>query len=87
MGVLPLQFPDSEGVESLGLTGEEAIDVDGLDEALAAGGVDGRKVVVRAARSGADPMEFEARVRLDTPNEVGYYRHGGILQRVLRDLR
>jgi aconitate hydratase len=78
MGVLPLQFPDSEGAESLGLTGEEVIDVDGLDEA--------RKVRVRAARDGADPVEFEARVRLDTPNEVGYYRNGGILQRVLRDL-
>ena len=40
-----------------------------------------------AERDGADPVEFEARVRLDTPNEVGYYRNGGILQRVLRDLR
>jgi aconitate hydratase len=87
MGVLPLQFPDSEGAESLGLTGEEVIDVDGLDEALAAEGAERRQVVVRAERSGADPVEFEARARLDTPNEVGYYRHGGILQRVLRDLR
>jgi len=87
MGVLPLQFPDGEGVDSLGLTGEEVIDVDGLDAALAAADTATRKVVVRAAREGGDPVEFQARVRLDTPNEVGYYRHGGILQRVLRDLR
>jgi aconitate hydratase len=84
MGVLPLEFPDSEGAESLGLTGEETIDVEGLDEALAA---EARRVSVRATRDGGDPVEFEARVRLDTPNEVGYYRNGGILQRVLRDLR
>ena len=63
------------------------IDVEGLEEALAAAGAEARKVRVRAARDGADPVEFEARVRLDTPNEVGYYRNGGILQRVLRDLR
>ena len=68
MGVLPLQFPDSEGAESLGLTGEEVVDVDHLDEALAASGPGPRTVVVRAARNGADPVEFEARVRLDTPN-------------------
>jgi aconitate hydratase len=87
MGVLPLQFPHPEGAESLGLTGEEVVDVDGLDEALAASGAEPRQVTVRAAREGADAVEFEARVRLDTPNEVAYYRNGGILQRVLRDLR
>jgi len=87
MGVLPLQFPDGESVDSLGLTGEEVFDVDGLDEALATADAAARKVVVRAVRDGADPVQFQARVRLDTPNEVGYYRHGGILQRVLRDLR
>ncbi len=87
MGVLPLQFPDSEAAESLGLTGEEVIAVDGLDEALHAAAGEARKVIVRASRDGAEPLEFEARVRLDTPNEVGYYRDGGILQRVLRDLR
>ena len=87
MGVVPLQFPDGDGVDSLALTGEEVIDIDGLDEALAAGSAEARKVRVSAARDGADPVEFEALVRLDTPNEVGYYRNGGILQRVLRDLR
>ncbi|OLE35976.1 MAG: aconitate hydratase [Actinobacteria bacterium 13_1_20CM_3_68_9] len=87
MGVVPLQFPDGEGVDSLGLTGEEVIDVEGLDEALDADRAEARKVRVSAARDGADPVEFEARVRIDTPNEVRYYRNGGILQRVLRDLR
>src|SRR2546421_280273 len=86
-GGFTLQFPDGEGVESLGLTGEEVIDVEGLDEALDADRAEARKVRVSAARDGADPVEFEARVRIDTPNEVRYYRNGGILQRVLRDLR
>jgi aconitate hydratase len=87
MGVVPLQFPDGEGVDSLGLTGEEVIDVEGLDEALAARSAEARKVRVTATRDGADPVKFEALVRLDTPNEVAYYLNGGILQRVLRDLR
>jgi aconitate hydratase len=87
MGVVPLQFPDGEGVDSLGLTGEEVIDVQGLEQALAAGSAEARKVSVTATRDGADPVEFEALARLDTPNEVGYYLNGGILLRVLRDLR
>jgi aconitate hydratase len=81
MGVLPLQFPDGESAESLGLTGAETIDVGDLDNGEA------RTVSVTASREDADPVEFEARVRLDTPNEVRYFQHGGILQRVLRDLR
>ena len=56
MGVAPLQFPDGEGVDSLGLTGEEVIDVEGLDEALAARSAETRKVRVTAARDGADPV-------------------------------
>jgi aconitate hydratase A / 2-methylisocitrate dehydratase len=87
MGVVPLQFPDGEGVDSLGLTGDEVIDVEGLDQALAAGSAEARKVGVTATRDGADPVQFEALARLDTPNEVAYYMNGGILQRVLRDLR
>jgi aconitate hydratase len=86
MGVLPLQFPDGEDLESLGLTGEEAYDVEGIEEAVKEGG-GVRQVQVRATPDEGDPVEFEARVRLDTPNEVLYYRNGGILQRVLRDLR
>ena len=81
MGVLPLQFPDGENVESLGLTGEETFDVGDLEDGQA------KTVEVTATRDGADDVTFQATVRLDTPNEVGYFRNGGILHRVLRDLR
>jgi aconitate hydratase len=81
MGVLPLQFPDGETAESLGLNGEEVFDVGDLED----GGA--KAVTVSASREGADPIEFEATVRLDTPNEVTYFRNGGILQTVLRNLR
>jgi aconitate hydratase len=81
MGVLPLQFPAGESVESLGLTGEEVFDVGSLEEGEA------RSVRVVARRDNGDPVEFEAAVRLDTPNEVSYFRNGGILQTVLRNLR
>jgi len=81
MGVAPLQFADGEGVEALGLTGEEVFEVSDLENGQA------QSVTVTANREGADPVSFEARVRLDTPNEVLYFQHGGILQRVLRELR
>jgi aconitate hydratase len=81
MGVLPLQLPAGETVQSLGLTGEEIIDVGDLEDGNA------RTVTVRAERADADPIELEATVRLDTPNEVIYFRNGGILQTVLRNLR
>jgi aconitate hydratase len=81
MGVLPLQFPDGESAESLGLTGEETFEVGDLEDGEA------KTVSVTASREGRDPIEFEATVRLDTPNEVRYYQNGGILHRVLRDLR
>ena len=74
MGVLPLQFPDGENAESLGLTGEETFDLDTLEDGA-------RTLKVRAG-----DKEFEARVRIDTPNEWLYYRHGGILLFVLRQL-
>jgi aconitate hydratase len=76
MGVLPLQFPDGESVESLGLTGEESFDLAPLEE--------GARAVSVSASSG---VEFEARVRIDTPNEWRYYSQGGILHFVLRGLR
>jgi aconitate hydratase len=76
MGVLPLQFPAGENAESLGLTGEELFDVGDLEN----GNV--KKVTVTAGE-----VEFEATVRLDTPNEVTYFQNGGILQTVLRNLR
>jgi aconitate hydratase len=81
MGVLPLQFPDGESIESLGLTGEEEISIGELDVA------ESTSIAVTAKREGGDPIEFEARVRLDTANERQYFRHGGILHRVLRELR
>jgi aconitate hydratase len=81
MGVLPLQFPEDESVDSLGLSGEETFDVGDLEQGEA------RTVIVNASRDGGEPLEFEARVRLDTPNEVRYFQNGGILHRVLRDLR
>jgi aconitate hydratase len=75
MGVLPLQFQDGENAESLGLTGEEEFSVVGVE------GGEAREVTVRA-----DDKEFKARVRIDTPKEVEYYQHGGILPFVLRQL-
>jgi aconitate hydratase len=76
MGVLPLQFPKGESVASLGLTGEETIDVGDLRNGEA------KTVMVTAGE-----VEFEATVRLDTPNEVTYFQNGGILQTVLRHLK
>jgi aconitate hydratase A / 2-methylisocitrate dehydratase len=87
MGVLPLQFPAGQSAESLGLTGEEVFTVEGLEKAVSPDTPGARTVKVKAEREGADPVEVEARVRLDTPNEVAYYQNGGILHRVLRDLR
>ncbi len=87
MGVLPLQFPDSETAESLGLDGEETFDFEGLDEALEARTSEKRTLTVTASGGSGGDVEFEATVRLDTPNEVRYYQHGGILHRVLRELR
>jgi aconitate hydratase len=86
MGVLPLQFPDSESIESLGLTGEEVFSITGLAEAMADGGPAPDTVLVSAAREGSEPLRFHARVRIDTPREAEYFRHGGILQYVLRQL-
>jgi aconitate hydratase len=79
MGVLPLQFPPGETAESLGLTGHEVFDVIGIEE-INSGPVP-REVTVRA-----DGKEFRAVVRIDTPGEAEYYRHGGIMQYVLRSL-
>jgi aconitate hydratase len=76
MGVLPLQLPEGESVQSLGLTGEEVVDVGDLE------GGEAKTVTVTAGN-----VEFEATVRLDTPNEVTYFQNGGILQTVLRNLR
>ncbi len=79
MGVLPLQLP--AGAAELGLTGEEIFSITGLAEPMNAGSAVPAEVTVRA-----DEHEFAARVRIDTPKEADYFRHGGILQYVLRSL-
>ncbi|MFF0769263.1 aconitate hydratase AcnA [Nonomuraea wenchangensis] len=79
MGVLPLQFPEGATAASLGLTGEETFDITGVEE-LNKGGIP-QTVHVRAGG-----VEFDAVVRIDTPGEADYYRHGGIMQYVLRSL-
>ncbi|WP_307848713.1 aconitate hydratase [Microbispora oryzae] len=79
MGVLPLQFPEGETAASLGLTGEETFDISGVEELNT--GTTPTTVTVRAG-----DVEFQAVVRIDTPGEADYYRHGGIMQYVLRSL-
>ena len=85
MGVIPLQFPAGESVASLGLDGTETYDIAGITE-LNEGSVP-RTVAVTARRSDGTAVEFPAVVRIDTPGEADYYRHGGIMQYVLRSLR
>jgi len=79
MGVLPLQFKEGESASSLGLTGSETFTVSGIT-AMNSGGVP-KEVTVTA-----DGKSFTAKVRIDTPGEADYYRHGGIMQYVLRSL-
>ncbi|MFH8407651.1 aconitate hydratase AcnA [Streptomyces sp. NPDC018019] len=79
MGVLPLQFPEGASAQSLGLTGEETFDITGVT-ALNDGGIP-ETVKVKAG-----DVEFDAKVRIDTPGEADYYRNGGIMQYVLRSL-
>ena len=80
MGVLPLQFMDGQGPDSLGLNGSEVFDIVGHADATA------ETVNVTATKDDGDKVEFEARVRIDTPKERDYYEHGGILHYVLRQL-
>jgi aconitate hydratase len=80
MGVLPLQLPDGQTVGSLGLTGEEVVDVTGL------AGLADVEPIPDELEVRAGDVTFRARVRIDTPKEADYYRHGGILQYVLRQL-
>ncbi len=80
MGVLPLNFLPGDSIESLGLTGKETFDIVGLDNGEA------DEVTVVATTDDGRETRFQARVRLDTPKEIEYYRHGGILHYVLRQL-
>jgi aconitate hydratase len=82
MGVLPLEFPSGQTWQSLGLTGEEIFDFPELDDRLKPRD----EMTVRAVASGGRPIEFRAKVRIDTPVELDYFRNGGILQTVLRKL-
>ena len=84
MGVIPLQFPEGESAESLGLDGTETFDISGVT-ALNDGPAPST-VKVTAAKEGGETVEFDAVVRIDTPGEAAYYRNGGILQYVLRSL-
>ena len=86
MGILPLQFVAGESAESLGLTGREVYDIEGLATVLAEGYAGPKEVTVRARKEDGSTLEFRAVVRIDTPQEAAYYRHGGILQYVLRQL-
>jgi len=79
MGVLPLQYPDGENAQTLGLTGEESFDITGITRLN-----DG--AIPATVRVTAGDAEFDALVRIDTPGEAEYYRHGGIMQYVLRSL-
>jgi aconitate hydratase len=85
MGVLPLQFPAGQNAESLKLTGEEVFEISGIRD-LVDHFAAGREVKVRATSKGQTDIEFNAVVRIDTPQEALYYANGGILQYVLRQL-
>ncbi len=82
MGVLPLQFQEGEGRQSLGLSGEEVYSVRGIEDGLSPG----KMLRVEAAAEDGRVTAFDVRARLDTAMEIEYYRHGGILQYVLRQL-
>jgi aconitate hydratase len=86
MGILPLQFEDGQTAESLGLTGEEVFDFPGLESLLKAKLAQGRTLRVRATAADGTVKELDTMVRIDTPQEIEYYEHGGILKYVLRQL-
>jgi aconitate hydratase len=88
MGVLPLQYPEGENAESLGLTGEETFRITGIT-ALNDGVTPKTMKVEALSHDVSDPgvTLFDAVVRIDTPGEANYYRNGGIMQYVLRNLR
>jgi len=86
MGIRPLQFVAEESADVLGLTGREVYDTLGLPEAVARMGAGGGQIRVRATREDGGVQEFTVTVRIDTPQEVLYYKHGGILQYVLREM-
>ncbi|HXO11676.1 MAG TPA: aconitate hydratase, partial [Mycobacterium sp.] len=84
MGVIPLQFPEGKSAGDLGLDGTEVFDITGIEELN--NGKTPKTVHVKAAKDGDKAIEFDAVVRIDTPGEADYYRNGGILQYVLRNM-
>jgi aconitate hydratase len=86
MGILPLQFEAGETVASLGLTGEEVFETVGLPQMLDSGFAGGKTLTIRATSQGGKLKELKTLVRIDTPQEIAYYQHGGILHYVLRSL-
>ncbi|MCE5290875.1 MAG: aconitate hydratase [Nocardiaceae bacterium] len=84
MGVIPLQFPQGESAKSLGLDGTETFDISGITELN--NGKTPKTVHVTATKENGEKVEFDAVVRIDTPGEADYYRNGGILQYVLRNM-
>ena len=84
MGVVPLQFPAGESHESLGLDGHETFVIEGLEELNT--GTTPKTLKVTATKDSGEKVEFDATVRIDTPGEADYFRHGGILQYVLRQM-
>jgi aconitate hydratase len=86
MGILPLQFEEGQNAESLGLTGEEVYDFHGLSALLSSRFASGKTLPVTATAVDGTVKNFTAKVRIDTPQEIEYFEHGGILQYVLRQL-
>ncbi|WP_132994335.1 aconitate hydratase AcnA [Gordonia zhaorongruii] len=84
MGVVPLQFPEGESAKSLGLDGTEVFDIEGIEKLNE--GSTPETVHVTATKGDGGKVEFDAKVRIDTPGEADYYRNGGILQYVLRNM-
>ncbi|MEM7481413.1 MAG: aconitate hydratase AcnA [Acidobacteriota bacterium] len=87
MGLAPLEFLPGDSPDSLGLNGHELYDIEGLAEGVESNFAGGREVTVTARPEEGEAIEFKAKVRLDTPQEIQYFRHGGILHYVLRQLR
>ncbi|WP_459611791.1 aconitate hydratase [Corynebacterium urogenitale] len=84
MGVVPLQFPEGESWKSLGIDGTETFDITGIEELN--NGTTPKTIKVVATKENGEKIEFDAVTRIDTPGEADYYRHGGILQFVLRNM-
>jgi aconitate hydratase len=86
MGIVPLEFVHGASAESLGLTGHETFDMAGFSQAASENFSGGKVLKISAKAANGAAKEFEVRVRIDTPQEIHYYRNGGILQYVLRSL-